>query len=139
MKKGISLHLGLNYVDPNHYDGWKGELFACEADAKDMADLAEAQGFKPTSILTKKATAKTVKKEILKAAKALKSGDTFFLTYSGHGGQVPDTNGDEGQAGNLGDRMDETWCLYDRQMVDDELAALAGYHTGSFPSSESRP
>ncbi len=124
MKKGISLHLGLNYVDPNHYDGWKGELFACEADAKDMADLAEAQGFKPTSILTKKATAKTVKKEILKAAKALKSGDTFFLTYSGHGGQVPDTNGDEGQAGNLGDRMDETWCLYDRQMVDDELAAL---------------
>jgi metacaspase-1 len=38
-----------------------------------------------------------------------------LLTYSGHGGQVPDTNNDEV------DRVDETWCLYDRQFLDDEL------------------
>ena len=43
----------------------------------------------------------------------------LFLTYSGHGGQVKDRNGDES-----GDDMDETWVLYDRQLVDDELYDL---------------
>ncbi len=124
MKKGISLHLGLNYVDPAHYDGWNGELAACEADAKDMTALAKSRGFKTQTLLRESATAKTVKDSILKAAKALKSGDTFFLTYSGHGGQVPDTNGDEGRFGDANDQKDETWCLFDREFVDDELAAL---------------
>jgi hypothetical protein len=49
------------------------------------------------------------------AAKALKAGDFFFLSFSGHGGQVPDTNRDEP------DRKDETWCLFDGQLIDDEL------------------
>ena len=40
MRKGMSLHVGLNRVNPNHYDGWDGELAACEFDAKDMAKLA---------------------------------------------------------------------------------------------------
>ena len=124
MKRGISLHLGLNYVDPKHYDGWDGELFACEADAKDMTALAKSRGFKPKTLLRKQVTVKAVKAAILKAAKALKSGDTFMLTYSGHGGQVPDTNGDEGRFGDTDDAMDETWCLFDRQFIDDELAAL---------------
>ena len=43
----------------------------------------------------------------------------FLLTYSGHGSQVPDKNGDETEDG-----YDETWVLYDRQLVDDELYAL---------------
>jgi hypothetical protein len=50
----------------------------------------------------------------------------LFLTYSGHGGQVPDANSDE-----KGDATDETWVLYDRQLVDDELFALwAGFEPG---------
>ena len=124
MKKGLSLHLGLNYVDPKHYDGWNGELFACEADANDMTALAKSRGFKPKTLLRDKVTTKAVKEAILSAAKTLASGDFFFLTYSGHGGQVPDTNGDEGRFGDTADRMDETWCLFDREFVDDELAAL---------------
>lgn len=124
MKKGISLHLGLNYVDPKHYDDWDGELFACEADAKDMTALAKSRGFKPQTLLRKEVTAKAVQQSILSAAETLISGDTFFLTYSGHGGQVPDTNGDEGRFGDTDDGMDETWCLFDRELIDDELAAL---------------
>jgi hypothetical protein len=121
MATGIALHIGLNRVDPNHYEGWDGQLVACEADAKDMAALAKKQGFKsPTLLLTKAATAGAVSNAILSAAKALKSGDMFFLTYSGHGGQVYDTNGDEP------DRMDETWVCYDRQLVDDELYEMWG-------------
>lgn len=128
MKKGISLHIGLNYVDPKHYNGWDGELFACEADAHDMTALAKSRGFETQTVLRKSATADTVKEAILKAARALRKGDIFFLTYSGHGGQVPDSNGDEGRSGAAGgdflDQKDETWCLYDRELVDDELAAL---------------
>ena len=41
MPKGIFIHLGLNFVDPKHYDGWDGGLRACEADANDMAKIAK--------------------------------------------------------------------------------------------------
>jgi metacaspase-1 len=121
MAQGNSVHIGLNRVDPDQYEGWDGQLTACEADAKDMAALAKAQGFGASSLLlTKAATAGAVSAAILAAAKALKSGDLFLLTYSGHGGQVKDTNGDEK------DRMDETWVCYDRQFIDDELYELWG-------------
>jgi hypothetical protein len=122
MAQGIAVHIGLNRVDPDQYEGWDGQLTACEADARDMAALAKAQGFgKSSLLLTKVATAEAVTAAIQAAAKALKSGDLFLLTYSGHGGQVRDTNGDE-----KGDRMDETWVCYDRQLVDDELYELWG-------------
>jgi hypothetical protein len=115
--KGVSLHIGLNFVNPDHYGGWDGELKACEYDAKDLKAIAEGRGFKSTLLLTARATSDAVLAGILDAAKQLKSGDFFLLTYSGHGGQVPDTNGDETDAG----RQDETWVLWDRQLVDDEL------------------
>ncbi|HEY8207384.1 MAG TPA: caspase family protein [Myxococcaceae bacterium] len=129
MSKGISLHIGLNAVDPAHYQGWDGELNACENDAKDMAAVAKSLGYAPTLMLTKEATASTVIAAITNAAKSLKAGDHFLLTYSGHGGQVPDRNGDEatqsaGEMGEWPDRFDETWVLYDRQLVDDELWAM---------------
>ena len=120
MAKGASLHLGLNSVDPHKYEGWSGPLNACEADANDMADLAQNQGYASTKVLTKKATRGAVLKGISDAARKLKAGDIFFLTYSGHGGQLPDLNGDEP------DGKDETWCLYDGQLVDDELYSSWG-------------
>jgi metacaspase-1 len=114
-----SIHIGLNSVDPDHYDGWDGTLMACEFDAEDMQKLAESRGFEPTKLLTPQATADAVTAEIEKAASDLSDGDFLFLTYSGHGGQVPDENGEDEP-----DRSDETWVLYDRQFVDDELYAL---------------
>ena len=122
--KGISLHLGLNFIDPAHYDGWDGELAGCEADARDMMALAKSRGFAARMLLRKQVTARAVKEAIAGAAATLKKGDIFLLTYSGHGGQVPDRNGDEGKFGDTADSMDETWCLYDRELIDDELAAL---------------
>ena len=112
---GLSLHIGINEVSAAHYAGWTGPLAACEFDAHDMATIAQAQGFKATQLLTKAGTRKAVLAGIRKAAKALKAGDLFWLTYSGHGGQVPDTSGEEP------DKLDETWCLYDGQLIDDEL------------------
>ena len=43
MPQGISVHIGLNSVDPGQYEGWDGQLTACEADAKDMQALAKKQ------------------------------------------------------------------------------------------------
>ena len=117
MAKGMSLHIGLNRVDPNHYQGWDGQLKGCEQDAKDMAAIARKQKFAASMLLNEQATADAVKVAISTAAGKLKSGDTFLLTYSGHGGQVPDTNGDETE-----DQYDETWVLFDRELVDDELS-----------------
>jgi metacaspase-1 len=120
MAKGIALAIGLNRVDPAHYEGWDGQLTACEADAEDMARIAKSQGFAVTTLLTAAATRAAVKNAIGEAAKQLGSGDMFMVTYSGHGGQVPDTNGDEL------DNEDETWCLFDGQVVDDEIYVLWG-------------
>jgi hypothetical protein len=124
-RSALSLHIGLNAVDPKHYAGWSGPLAACEADAHDMAAIAKAQGMTPTVLLTKAGTRKAVLAAIRKAAKALKKGDLFFLSFSGHGGQVDDVSGDEP------DKQDETWCLYDSQLIDDELYfELAGFAAG---------
>ena len=115
MPKGFSLHIGLNAVDPVHYQGWSGPLNACEADAEDMARIADRSQFSTQTLLTQHATRQAVREAILQAADRLEPGDTFLLTYSGHGGQIPDQNGDEW------DGLDETWCLYDGEQVDDEL------------------
>ena len=120
--KGISIHLGLNAVDPAHYGGWNGKLTACEFDAKDMKAIAEARGFDSTILLTNEATTKNFLTAMGNAASQLNEGDILFLTYSGHGGQVPDLNGDEAENARP-DGKDETWALYDRQVVDDELYA----------------
>ena len=123
--KALSLHLGLNSVSAAAYEGWDGPLAACEFDANDMAALARGKGMKPTVLLTKKATRGALLSNMRSAAKALKAGDLFFMSYSGHGGQVPDTNSDEP------DRKDETWCLFDGQLIDDELYfELSRFATG---------
>ena len=122
MPKGISIHLGLNSVDPKGYGGWDGQLRACEADAQDMAKIAKDRGYAGTTLLlTKNATAAAFAKAMADAAEKLVAGDILFLSYSGHGGQVPDRDGDD-----EADGLDETWCLFDRQLLDDELYGLFG-------------
>lgn len=117
---GYSLHIGLNEVDPDFYSGWKGELVACENDAAAMRRIAGELGYQRSNVLlTAQATRKRVVAAIESAARAMKSGDIFLLTYSGHGGQSPD-----GADGDEADGIDETWCLYDDMLIDDELYVL---------------
>ena len=113
--KALSLNIGLNAVSAAAYEGWTGPLAACEFDANDLAALARSQGMKARVLLTKKGTRANILAAIRSAARSLRAGDLFFLTFSGHGGQVRDVTGDEA------DKQDETWCLYDAQLIDDEL------------------
>lgn len=113
--KAISLHIGLNAVNSAAYAGWDGPLAACEFDANDMAAIAQSRGMNSSLLLTRQATRAKVLTGLRRAAKTLRGGDLFFLSYSGHGGQLPDVSGDED------DKQDETWCLFDGQLIDDEL------------------
>ena len=116
--KALSLHIGLDAVDPAHYAGWSGPLCACEADARDMQALATSLGYAPSILLAQLASRSNVYRHVSAAAASLDAGDIFLLTFSGHGGQVPDV--DDPEPGG----MDETWCLFDGQLLDDELYRL---------------
>jgi hypothetical protein len=116
MSTGTSIHLGLNRIDPGHY-GTEGALNGCVNDAQSMQEIAQKAGFKTTLLLNEEANSKQLFGLLDKAERELKSGDTLLITYAGHGSQVPDLNHDE----KLDDK-DETWCAFDRMIVDDELA-----------------
>lgn len=120
MAKAISLHIGINKLDPGHYAGWDGVLAACENDALAMQSIAAAKGYETNILLTKDATRGAVESAILKASGELEAGGIFLLSYAGHGGSIPDESKDEK------DGWDETWCLYDGQILDDELVILYG-------------
>lgn len=118
MYKGVSLHIGINALNPSYYNNWTGKLNACESDAKAMQKIATQQGFQTNLLLSETATRENVKEHIGLVSEQLKPGDLFFISYAGHGGQLPDVSGDET------DGFDETWCLYNGQFLDDELTLL---------------
>jgi hypothetical protein len=127
MARGLSLHLGLNRVDPSHYagfgggdqGGWEGALVACEQDAVDLEALGRAQGFTTATLLAEAASTQAVTDAVQERAASLTVGDMFILTFSGYGGEVPDRNSEQHW-------REKTWALYDRQMPEDELMSLLG-------------
>ena len=81
-----------------------------------MAELAAAEGFPtPTMLLGPDATSDAVNGTLAKQATRLVAGDLLLVTYSGHGSFRPDHGSDDE------DGFDETFVLYDRQLLDDEL------------------
>jgi metacaspase-1 len=123
MPSAMSLHIGLNVVDPSRYSGWNGQLTACVYDAQDMYGYCASKGFASMILADDEAFSDNILARLRFAADELQSGDIFALTYSGHGGQVPDPREEDGQS--------ETWVLYDRQLVDDEIyLALARFRPG---------
>jgi hypothetical protein len=118
---GFSVHVGLNVVDANHFGGfeggWQGGLRGCERDAADLEALLAEEGFTTTLLLGDAAASDAVSAAVVDAAESCSAGDIFVLTFSGYGGDVPDRNSP--------DRWSEhTWAAYDRQLPDDELAAM---------------
>jgi hypothetical protein len=118
----FSLHIGINHVDTNHYQGWDGRLRGCENDALFYHQLAVKEGCIVSKLLLNSdtsnlPTAGNVLDFLDYSIAELDAGDNLIITYSGHGGILEDKNYDEQ------DFQDETWCLYDRQLLDDELFA----------------
>jgi len=116
---GISIHIGVNRVSAQHY-GSEQPLKGAVADSDAMKAIAEANGFATRQFVNEDATSLTVLDAIEQAAAQLDSGDILFISYAGHGSQMFDHLGDEP------DSLDETWCLYDRMVLDDELYRAYG-------------
>lgn len=115
MNKGISLHIGVNRLSTKLYRS-EAALFSPENDARAMAGIAEKEGYKSIQLLiNEEATKDNFLRHFCGCISALEAGDTFLLTFSGHGGQQEDTDGDEP------DGKDETWCFHDTRLVDDDL------------------
>lgn len=118
MNKGFGLCIGVNEVDNQNYPLWLPRLQVCEKDALSIKNLLNSRGFHVKTLLTVKATFQLVKETIKAIAKEASKGDIVIIYYSGHGSQMADKNDDEQ------DNYDETWCLYDKQLIDDELTKL---------------
>lgn len=106
---------GLDRVDPFYYNGWAGVCPGTILDATRMRDLLLSRGYDVTILLNKAATIAGVRSACEKAVAGMTAGDKLVVYGSSHGGQVRDTDGDE-QGG-----MDSTICLWDGQLVDDEV------------------
>lgn len=86
-----------------NYQGQSGELSGCHNDCHNVAKyLTEVQGFRKenvTILMDDGAHKSPTRANIMNAYKRLvkesKEGDVAFCHYSGHGGRLPDDNGDE--------------------------------------------
>jgi hypothetical protein len=115
MARGTSIHVGVN-----HPSAARGQpLSRSEESAWKMAELAYQAGYGAIHVLRgDDATRGAVHDLVSAAARALEPGHTLFVSFSGHGSQVPDSDLDER------DGWDETWCLRDANLIDDELAEI---------------
>ena len=116
MSKGYSLHIGLNKADAAHYPGMP-ELKAAVNDAVFWENFARTEGYITESLHDEEATAEVVKDKLAGYASQMLPGEILLLTYAGHGGEIRN----EKPKGFDDERNDQTWCLYDRQLLDDEL------------------
>ena len=120
MNKGYSLHIGVNSINPLHYHT-SGRLDCCQNDALAMQELLNKNSFITSTLFTERATRKNVINKWVELTKKAQKGDLVVITYSGHGSFIPDLNNEKEET----DGRDETWCLYDAQLIDDEILCSA--------------
>lgn len=117
--KAFSLHIGVAKTDVNHYGNALVPLPCCISDAKYMQGIMTLLDYEESILLLDEdAVVSNVKHCILQYSRLAKQGDLVVITYSGHGSHIFDANADEPSG------EDQTWCLFDRQIIDDEFRHL---------------
>lgn len=119
MALAISIHIGVSSPSRDCCSG--AIITGMEAVADAFAELARKRGFQVRATL-KGGDAKrdAVKRAIADAARELNAdpaGSILFLSFCGHGCRVPAT----GAGVRESDRLDETWCLADGSLSDNEI------------------
>jgi metacaspase-1 len=115
-----ALLVGINYINSDL------QLSGCLNDAKSIYFMLRNKfGFEQANmagLLEKDATRKGIISGMKWLVHGAKPGDVLFISYSGHGSQVKDVNGDEA------DGLDESIIPYDWTMkgeiIDDEIHAI---------------
>lgn len=118
--RGMSIHVGLNRLDPGHY-GNEFALSSCVNDARKMRDIAESIDYEAVVLEDTDATTSNFIGFMRSASSQLYAGDSLLVTFSGHGSQIPNNSADA-----EADNLDETLCFFDRMLLDDEFYALLG-------------
>ncbi len=111
MKKAICVGI-------NNYPGTSNDLLGCVNDAIDWAAVLKDFGFETSLMLDSQATKQNVKAALSDLVISANEGDVVVFTYSGHGTQVIDFNGDEG------DVYYEAIYVYDGTIIDDDLRSI---------------
>jgi hypothetical protein len=118
MSRGITIHVGIPFVGAGcqateTLDGPAGDVVT-------MIEIAQTHNFEIGPVLFgRHATRDSLFNALDAAAQRLTAGDILLVSYSGHGFQ---TIG----AGEDGEVYDETWCLADSVVLDDELYGAWG-------------
>ena len=116
----FALHIGINRVNPAHYGGTFPSLRGAVNDAIAMHQLLQPLGYiQQVSLHEGNATIANLRQTLAMFAGQMVAGDLLVVTYSGHGSQIFDPQGIDGQ-----DRLDEVYVLWDRFLLDDELRRL---------------
>ena len=118
--KARAVIAALTAVDPKGYGGWGGECPGCDLDKLKVGMwLLERPHFEDIVVLyNERATWEAFSRAIRMQAAGLLPGDLLVIYRSGHGGRALDISGDEL------DGYDETLCMWDRQVLDDEMWEL---------------
>lgn len=111
MKKAICVGI-------NNYPGTSSDLQGCVNDANDWCALLIGYGFETTLLLDAQATRQNIGRALDDLIVSAGREDVIVFTYSGHGTQVLDAGGDEG------DSYDEALYVYDGRILDDELRVI---------------
>lgn len=116
MSYAVSIHIGVNVPQTRLANDNREPLVDSETAAWRMAEVAKEAGYDSMLVLRgQTATLSTVNASLWNVSQLLTKGDTLLLTFSGHGGQVPDRDGDDP----LG--SDQSWTLHDGELLDDQL------------------
>lgn len=120
MPRAVSIHIGVNQPRKRSPGN---PIRHSEAAAWQMAGIAERAGYDSLLVLRgKEATCQAVHDALTRASRALVNGDSLFVSFSGHGTQLPDLEIGPDAYRDERDGWDEAWCLSDGEMVDDRLA-----------------
>lgn len=106
MSVARSLHVGVDVVSSFRYGRRLTALSSSKIDAREFARVAAGRGYSAVTLVDDDATIAKVSDAIAAAARALRRGDSFVLTYSGHG-----------MAGDTPAGFQQSWCLYDETLV----------------------
>jgi len=120
MTKALATIAGLAYLDPSKYGHAEdqGVDCCCIFDAYNMENLLDPLGFNINVWTTNDANEKNITDDLKHSAATLDQGDILVFYFSGHGGRKRDTTGEEP------DKWDETICLFDRELSDDDFQKI---------------
>ena len=106
MSKGRCLNVAAGVVSSFRWGTRLRRLPSAAADAEAFARLAAARAFETVTLADQRAGLDSVCAEIRAAAGELAAGDTFVLTFNGHG-----------LAGVRRGLCQQSWCLFDGPLV----------------------